>query len=100
LSRFLKASARNTQGSDDFSSGLEVSYDEDSEWQQPEASQSIYGSQPSTTASPSSPASDWSANTRSDEFELRPGDESSPGGVGTSDTPSSGTNKSPGEAYR
>lgn len=46
LSRFLKASARNTTAEYENEERLNVSYGAGSEWQQPDASQSVYGGQP------------------------------------------------------
>ena len=46
LARFLKASARKTSGMHPEEQDLNVSYSAGSEWQQPDASQSVYGGQP------------------------------------------------------
>jgi len=48
LSRFLKASARNTTGTanPEYLRGDDISYRGSSEWQQADASQSLYGAQP------------------------------------------------------
>ncbi|MET0984921.1 MAG: hypothetical protein ABW034_05880 [Steroidobacteraceae bacterium] len=95
LSRFLKASARNTTAGIEVDpvEDVEVSYDAGSEWQQPEASQSVYGGQPSGTERTSS---SWSTETHGTDFEVRQNRES--GDLGASEPPST-TNNPPGGTY-
>lgn len=96
LSRFLKASARKTTAAADVGAleEVEVSYDASSEWQQPEASQSIYGGQTSGTEHTSS-SSNWSTETHGTDFEVR----QKSGELGASESPTT-TNNPPGGTYR
>lgn len=97
LSRFLKASARNTNGAqaESLDDELDATYASNSEWQQSEASQSIYGGQPdSTSAQPATTS--WSTeNTDGDLAGHQGGAERDLGG-----SESLNPNNSPGGAYR
>lgn len=90
LSRFLKASAQRNSayGQDEWSGSqdLDVSYDQSSEWRQPEASQSVYGGQPPSTAGDGT----WSTEARDGDFEVREGGSPPPpssGWTSNSDSP-------------
>ncbi|MET0658371.1 MAG: hypothetical protein ABW110_09490 [Steroidobacteraceae bacterium] len=103
LSRFLKASARNTtagEGAADLEQveEVDVSYNSSSEWQQPEASPPLYGGQRSGASSTST--SNWSSDSAESDVDVRPGGEGREFGAGTSESPGTPLNNPPGGTYR